>query len=180
MSNFSSPSRDDGKINLLIISSRCRSHNIFPVSTSTIGSAGGSRRKSKGTPKQPKTGPFVLKNKLYFHEKEEVPVLKAPAGFVPSGTMKFYVSNHSGLKSLYFTTPHEDAMEGVGIGILRSTGAGKVYVDTSAVDDESEIFWGFKLTLDEVEAMIDQQAEEETASTATDFGLDHLTVVTDV
>jgi hypothetical protein len=116
----------------------------------------------------------VFKNKLYFHEKEEVPVLKAPEGFVFTGTMKFFVNNQTGLKSLYFTKQQGDATEGVGIGILRSTGAGKVFVDTSVVDDEFEIFFGFKLTLDEFETMLDQQAEEETV--VTEFGLDELTI----
>ena len=106
----------------------------------------------------------MFKGKLYFHEKEEVPVLKAPEGFVFTGTMKFYVNNQTGLKSLYFTKHQGDATEGVGLRILRSTGAGKVYVDTSAVDDESEIFFGFKLSLNDVEAMLDHQepvAEED-------------------
>jgi len=139
------------------------------------GSGSGSRRKSKGTPKQPKSGPFVFKNKLYFHDKEEVPVLKAPEGFVFTGTMKFFVNNQTGLKSLYFTKHQGDATEGVGIGILRSTGAGKVFVDTSAVDDESEIFFGFKLTLDDVETMLDQFEQEEETAVA-EFGLDELAI----
>ena len=87
----------------------------------------------------------MFKGKLYFHEKEEVPVLKAPEGFVFTSPMKFYVNNQTGLKSLYFTKHQGDATEDVGLGILRSTGAGKVYVDTSAVDDESEIFFGFSI-----------------------------------
>lgn len=117
----------------------------------------------------------MFKNKLYFHDKEEVPVLKAPEGFVFTGTMKFFVNNQTGLKSLYFTKHQGDATEGVGIGILRSTGAGKVFVDTSAVDDESEIFFGFKLTLDDVETMLDQFEQEEETAVA-EFGLDELAI----
>ena len=102
-------------------------------------------------------------------------MLKAPKGFVFTGTMKFYVNNQTGLKSLYFTKQQGGATEGVGIGILRSTGAGKVFVDTSAVDDESEIFFGFKLTLDDVETMLDQFEQEEETAVA-EFGLDELAI----
>jgi len=74
-----------------------------------------------------------LKNKLYFHEKYEVPLLKAPAGFVFEGTMKFFVNNQTGLKTLYYvpSATYPKAADGVGIGLLRSTPAGKVYIDTS-------------------------------------------------
>ena len=137
------------------------SHHLYflaSVSSAGGGSGGsGSRRRSRGTPKQSKSGPFVLKNKLYFHDKEEVPLLKVPAGFVFPGQMKFFVNNQTGLKSLYYvaSASFPEAMDGVGIGNLRSTPAGKVYIDTASVDHESEFFFGFKLTLDDIEAMLD-------------------------
>ena len=152
------------------------SNILSSASQSTIGSAGGSRRRSRGTPKQSKTGPFILKGKLYFHDKEEVPALKAPEGFVFTGTMKFFVNNQTGLKSLYYTR-NEDVMDGVGIGILRSTPAGKVYVDTETVDSESEIFFGVKLSLDDVIAMLDQEAVATApVEDSTTIGMDSLAI----
>ena len=128
------------------------------VSTSTIGSAGGSRRRSRGTPtKQAKTGPFILKGKLYFNNKEEVPALTAPKGFVFPGPMQFYVNNQTGLKTLYYAV-NEDAADGVGIGALRSTPAGKVFIDIDTVYHESEIIFGVKMSLDDVIAMLDFEA----------------------
>ncbi len=132
------------------------SHHLYflaSVSSAGGGSGGsGSRRRSRGTPKQSKSGPFVLKNKLYFHEKEEVPLLKAPDGFVFPGKMKFFINNQTGLKSLFYvpSASFPDAMDGVGIGIMRSTPAGKVYIDSASVDHESEFFFGFKVTLEEM------------------------------
>ncbi len=160
------------------------SHHLYflaSVSSAGGGSGGsGSRRRSRGTPKQAKTGPFVFKNKLYFHEKEEVPLLKAPAGFAFPGQMKFFVNNKTGLKSLYYvaSASFPDAMDGVGIGILRSTPAGKVYIDTASVDHESEFFFGFKLTLDEIEAMLDDEVESrpEEEEVAAAHGMDALTI----
>lgn len=159
------------------------SHNSFILaSISSAGGSGGSgsRRRSRGTPKQAKSGPFLLKNKLYFHEKEEVPLLKAPAGFTFPGTMKFFVNNQTGLKSLYYvaSASFPDAMDGVGIGILRSTPAGKVYIDTASVDHESEFFFGFKLTLEEIETMLDDEVESrpEEEDVATSAGMDALTI----
>jgi len=113
---------------------------------------------------------------LYFHDKEEVPVLKAPDGFVFPGTMKFFVNNQTGLKTLYFTR-NEDAVDGVGIGILRSTPAGKVYVDTEVVDNESEIFFGMKLSLDDVIAMLEQEAVVTApVEDSTTIGMDSLAI----
>jgi hypothetical protein len=151
------------------------------VASSLGGSGGsGSRRRSRGTPKQSKTGPFVLKNKLYFHEKEEVPLLKAPAGFVFPGSMKFFVNNQTGLKSLYYvaSASFPDAMDGVGIGIMRSTPAGKVYIDTASVDHESEFFFGFKLTLEDIENMLDDEVESrpEEEDVPTSAGMESLTI----
>ena len=135
----------------------------FTASVSTTSGSGGSgSRGRRRTPTKPKTGPYVLKGKLYFHEKEEVPVLALPDGFKLDGVPKFFVNNSTGLKTLYFTS-HDEAIEGVGIGILRSTGAGRVFVDTSAVDDKSEIFFGFKLSLEDVYVML--EAEPTTAPT---------------
>ena len=100
-------------------------------------------------------------------------MLALPDGFKLDGLPKFYVNNSTGLKTLYFTS-HDEAIEGVGIGILRSTGAGKVFVDTSAVDDESEIFFGFKLSLDEVCAMLESEPANaptpEQDAVTSDFG----------
>ena len=155
---------------------------LASVSSAGGGSGGsGSRRRSRGTPKQSKSGPFVLKNKLYFHDKEEVPLLKVPAGFVFPGQMKFFVNNQTGLKSLYYvaSASYPEAMDGVGIGNLRSTPAGKVYIDTASVDHESEFFFGFKLTLDDIEAMLDQEVEsrpEEEEVAPVSFGMAAITI----
>jgi len=183
MSSFSTPSRsnDDGKSYLLFMIS---SHNSFiSASVSSAGGSGGSgsRRRSRGTPKQAKTGPFVFKNKLYFHEKEEVPLLKAHPGFTFPGQMKFFVNNQTGLKSLYYvaSASFPDAMDGVGIGIMRSTPAGKVYIDTASIDHESEFFFGFKLTLEEIEAMLDEEVEsrpEEEEVVPVSFGMAAITI----
>jgi hypothetical protein len=154
---------------------------VASVSSAGGGSGGsGSRRRSRGTPKQAKSGPFILKNKLYFHEKFEVPLLKTPAGFVFEDSMKFFVNNQTGLKTLYYVSSatYPEAMDGVGIGILRTTPAGKVYIDTASVDHESEFFFGFKITLEEIEAMLDQEAESlpEQEEVATSAGMESLTI----
>jgi hypothetical protein len=161
------------------------SHHLYflaSVSSAGGGSGGsGSRRRSRGTPKQSKSGPFVLKNKLYFHEKEEVPLLKAPDGFVFPGKMKFFINNQTGLKSLFYvpSASFPDAMDGVGIGIMRSTPAGKVYIDSASVDHESEFFFGFKVTLEEIEAMLDEEVEsrpEEEEVVPVSFGMAAITI----
>jgi hypothetical protein len=106
----------------------------------------------------------VIKGKLYFHAKEEVPLLVPPAGVDLSG-LKFFINNQTGLKTLY-NTKHEAATDGVGLGILRSTTAGKVYVDTNVVDEESEIFLGIRLTLGELRAMFATKAKDEETESA--------------
>jgi len=60
-----------------------------------------------------------------------------------------------------YNTKHEAATDGVGLGILRSTTAGKGYVDTNAVDEESEIFLGIRLTLDDLRVMFATKAKDE-------------------
>ena len=109
-------------------------------------------------------------------------MLKAPGGFVFTGTMKFFVNNQTGLKTLYYAT-HPEAIDGVGIGTIRSTPAGKVYVDSGSVDHESEFFFGFKLTLDEIEAMLDQEVEsrpeEEEPDVPVSFGMAAITIKED-
>jgi len=137
---------------------------MFPASTSTIGSAGGSGNRRRSGQKAPKTGPLVIKGKLYFHAKEEVPLLVPPAGVDLTG-LKFFINNQTGLKTLY-NTKHEAATDGVGLGILRSTTAGKVYVDTNAVDEESEIFLGIRLTLDDLRAMFATKAKDDESDSA--------------
>ncbi len=107
----------------------------------------------------------MIKGKLYFHGKEEVPLLVPPAEVDLTG-LKFFVNNQTGLKTLY-NTKHEAATDGVLLSILRSTTAGKVYVDTSVVDEESEIFLGVRLTLDELRAMFAIKAKDE----ETDFAI---------
>ena len=157
-------------------------YSFISASVSSAGGSGsGSRRRSRGTPKQAKSGPFVLKNKLYFHDKEVVPLLKAHPGFTFPGQMKFFVNNQTGLKSLYYvaSASFPDAMDGVGIGIMRSTPAGKVYIDTASIDHESEVFFGFKLTLEEIEAMLDEDVEsrpEEEEVVPVSFGMAAITI----
>jgi len=146
------------------------------VSTSTIGSAGGgSGNRRRSGQKAPKTGPIVIKGKLYYHSKDEVPLLVPPAG-VDIGGLKFFVNNQTGLKTLY-NTKHESATEGVGLGILRSTAAGKVFVDTNVVDEESEIFLGIRLTLEELRALFGTKTTDESADAEISrSGLDALTL----
>ena len=93
-----------------------------------------------------------------------MPLLVPPAGVDLTG-LKFLINNQTGLKTLY-NTKHEAATDGVGLGILRSTTAGKVYVDTNAVDEESEIFLGIRLTLDDLRAMFATKAKDEDADSA--------------
>ena len=86
------------------------------------------------------------------------------------------------MKSLYYvaSATFPDAMDGVGIGIMRSTPAGKVYIDTAPVDHESEFFFGFKLTLEDLEAMLDEEVEsrpeEEEPVEPVSFGMAAITI----
>ena len=88
-----------------------------------------------------------------------------PAGVDLTGLKFFFINNQTGLKTLY-NTKHEAATDGVGLGILRSTTAGKVYVDTNAVDEESEIFLGIRLTLDDLRAMFATKAKDDESDSA--------------
>jgi hypothetical protein len=165
MSTFSTPTRSDDGDSIFFYFDHPFSF-LSSGSTSSLShsAGGGSGNRRRSGQKQPKTGPLVIKGKLYFHAKEEVPLLVPPAGVDLSG-LKFFINNQTGLKTLY-NTKHEAATDGVGLGILRSTTAGKVYVDTNVVDEESEIFLGIRLTLDELRAMFATKPKDEETESA--------------
>jgi hypothetical protein len=61
---------------------------------------------------------------------------------------------------------------------MRSIPAGKVYIDSASVDHESEFFFRFKVTLDEIETMLDDEVESrpEEDEVATSVGMESLTI----
>ncbi len=180
MSTFSTPTRSDDGDSIFFYFDHPFSF-LSSGSTSSISNSagGGSGNRRRSGQKTPKTGPIVIKGKLYFHSKDEVPLLLPPSG-LEIGQLKVFINNQTGLKTLD-NTKHETATEGVGLGILRSTAAGKVFVDTSVVDEESEIFLGLRLTLEELRAMFGAKSTDESVDAGdADIprsGLDALTLV---
>ena len=123
----------------------------------------------------------MIKGKLYFNNKEEVPLLQIPPGFSFGQEPAFFLNNQTGLKALHIAT-HPTAIEGVGMGILRTTGAGRVFVDTSFIRDDTEFFYGIRLTREDLNFDADEDEEEEEEEKADEdegvkaetFGVDSL------
>jgi hypothetical protein len=88
-----------------------------------------------------------------------VPALQIPPGFSFQQEPTFFINNQTGLKPVHVAT-HPTAIDGVGIGILRTTGAGRVFVDTSVIHDESEFFYGIRLTREDLNFNADEDEEE--------------------
>jgi len=138
---------------ILIITDNSETGSVSSMSLSTVS---GSPSKKKGaTPTKIVTAPFINKGKLYFPNREAVPVLTVPDSFdfYPA---RCYLNNQAGLKEI-FLAKHDSATKGVGFGILKSTGTGNVFIDSGVIDEDSEIIIGTKITKAQMEEMFESE-----------------------
>ena len=92
----------------------------------------------------------MVKGKLFFHDRSEVPPLVA-GQLDGIGDAKFFLVGALGLKEIFYY-PADGAAKGKGPGILKSTPSGKVFI--SDLNEDDIIVCGVPVTVAELTAIV--------------------------